>query len=200
MVGMRICHQTQLSHTHYNPLRFYTAEADGHLLSSIKMVNGIVAIMLKQNKMPSTAVCFDWPLGRLRECLAVHDYQGYGQQLGCIANRSELLASKLLQRTYMHLPFMQHHRVDRYHRCAQEFLRGFTQTLQQSIALAREYDDYFMGANYSRNLAEFVESRQIWQRFDDLVQHLAQVEPLPCASPSVIDLQRIRQTWHPRVG
>lgn len=170
------------------------------MLSSAITANGIVAIMLNQNKMPSTAVCFDWPLGRLRECLAVHDYQGYGQLLGRIANRSELAASKLLQRTYINLPFMQHHRVDRYHRCAQEFLRGFAQTLQRPISLAREYDDYFMGASYSRNLTEFVESRQIWQRFDELVQHLPQVEPLPCAAPSVIDLQRIRQALHPKVS
>lgn len=156
--------------------------------------------MLKQNKIPAAAVCFDWPLGKLRACLAMHDYQGYGQLLGQIANRSELVASKLLQRTYMHLPFMQHHRVDRYHRCAQEFLRGFAQTLQRPISLAREYDDYFIGGNYSRNLTEFVESRQIWQRFDELVHQLSQVEPSPCTAPSVIDFQRIRQTRRPKVG
>lgn len=156
--------------------------------------------MLKQKNIHFAAICYDWPLGKLRDCLRMHDYQNFGRLLGDIANRSELLASKLLQRTYLQLPFMHHQRVDRHHRCAQEFLRGFAQSLNRPLALAREYDDYFMGAHYSRNLAEFVESRQIWQRFDDLIQNLSQAEPLPSSSPCVIDLQRCRHVLRPKAG
>jgi hypothetical protein len=153
--------------------------------------------MLKQKSFHQECVCYDWPLAKLLDCLRAHDYQSFGQQLGVIANRSEALASKLLQRTYQQLVFMHHQRVDRHHRCAQEFLRGFAQSLRRSVALARDYDDYFLGAHYSRNLAEFVESRQIWQRFDDLLHNIPQAEPLPSSSPTVIDFQRFRRISKP---
>lgn len=111
-----------------------------------------------------------WPLSDFLEAVHKHDYLAFGQQLGALTLRSIELAVKVLQRTMVYLPFIDQNRVDRNNSCAREFQRGFAQHLGRTASAARQYDEYFLGAQYSRNLAEFVESRQLWQYFDELLQ------------------------------